>query len=104
MLVGIAAAEVAPDRYAHRKAKSPESDSCFQEINTLSANARLLFPRHHKLGRPQQSPLDLGVREGANRFLRRLRIACCPGARRFQRSVAPQYFHNLRVSHAIKSP
>src|SRR5713226_825141 len=49
----------------------------------------LFLARHHKFRRPKKGPLDLGIRESAERVLRRLGIPCSAGVRRFQRSVAP---------------
>src|ERR1039458_462944 len=64
----------------------------------------LFLPSYHKLRRPQQRPFGLGIREGADRFPRRLRIAHGASRRRFERSVALQNLHDLRMGHAIESP
>src|ERR1022692_1986201 len=78
---------------------SPRAFSASSAIKALD----LLLPCHHKLRRPQQSPLDLGIREGADCFPRGIRIARGTSRRRFQRSIALQNFHDLRVGDAVES-
>src|SRR5258708_21910571 len=74
-----------------------------RRFSVTSAMKTLFFPRHHKLRSPEEGPLNLRVWKGAYRFLRGLRISCGTSVGRFQRSIAPQNFHDLRVGHAIES-
>src|SRR5947209_5462036 len=62
----------------------------------------LLLSSHHKLGSPQQCPLDLRVGEGTDYLPRRLGIACRSGVSRFQRSVPMKNIENVRVRHAVE--
>src|SRR5580658_6031113 len=64
----------------------------------------LLVASHHKLRCPQECPLNLRIREGADCLPCRLRIPCGSGSRRFERSIALQYVHDLAMGHAIKGP
>src|SRR5450631_3794638 len=63
----------------------------------------LLLSYDNKLRRPEQGALDLGVREGADRLLRRFRVLRGTGGGGFQRSVAPQDFQNLGMRDAVES-
>src|SRR5216684_8102417 len=85
----------------HRNRLGSTAEMTEARRNSVSFCA-LFLSSHHKLGSPQQCPLDLRVGEGTDCLPRRLGIACRSGVSRFQRSVPMKNIENVRVRHAVE--